>query len=276
MRRPIHSPLRYVGGKHWLFSQLAEYIPEGTPEVVSPFFGGGGVELNLAYQGVKVYGYDVCPYLLNFWQHWLRDPGGLERRAKAKLETYTREELIEIKRRSDFTGDMGAVLYYLCNRLAFGGHTLQHSHVKKYEKIDGRYVYPLYKNQTRRRSVFPHSDFWETFPSLPLTVKASDFKESLSQHPSIFAYLDPPYVEREYFYWLEGFDHLGLSEILKSRENWILSYNYHPLVCDLYRGYERLTLKGRNFNTGKMTSSEVIIFSHDIAERCEYRQQYLF
>ena len=272
----ISSPLRYVGGKKWLFKTLQEHIPEGTTEIVSPFFGGGAVELNLAYQGVQVHGYDVCPYLLNFWQYWLQDPGGLEQRAKAMLETRTREELIGIKRRSTFTGDTGAVFYYLCNRLAFGGQTLQHSHIKKYEKIDGRYVYPLYKNQTRRRYVFPYSAFWETFPSLPLTIKASNFSESLLQHPSIFAYLDPPYVDREYFYWLEGFDHLGLSEILKARDNWILSYNYHPLVCDLYRDYERMIVNSRNFNTGRKTSSEVIIFSHDIAEHLGYQQQYLF
>ena len=274
--KTISSPIRYVGGKKWLYPKLTEFIPEGTTEAVSPFFGGGAVELNLAYQGVRVYGYDICPYLLNFWQHWLQDPGDLEQRAKSVLETHTREELIEIKRRNLFTGDEGAAFYYLCNRLSFGGQTLQHSHIKKFEKIDGIHVYPLYKGQTRRRAVFPHSDFWEAFPRLPLTIKASDFKVSLSQHPSIFAYLDPPYVDREYFYWLEGFDHLGLSEILKSRDNWILSYNDHPAVLEIYSNYERLIIKSRNFRTGKMTGSELLIFSHDIAERLEYQQQSFF
>ena len=271
----ISSPLRYIGGKKWLFRKIEEHIPDGTTEMVSPFFGGGAVELNLAYRGVRVHGYDVCPYLLNFWQHWQSDPGGTERRAKAILAKHTREELIAIKRKSLFTGEAGAVFYYLCNRLAFGGQTLQHSHIKKYEKVNGRYVYPLYKTQTRRRYVFPHSAFWETFPPVPLTIGASDFKVSLSRHPSIFALLDPPYVEKEYFYRLDSFDHLGLSEILKARKNWILCYNDHPFVSDLYRGYERLSVKGRNFNTGKKTTAEVIIFSHDIVERLEYQQQYL-
>ena len=272
----ISSPLRYVGGKKWLFRTLEDYILDGTTEMVSTFLGGAAVELNLALRGVQVHGYDVCPYLLNFWRNWLRDPGGFDERAKTILAQHTREELIAIKRKSDFTGEVGAVFYYLCNRLAFGGQTLQHSHIKKYEKVNGRYVYPLYKTQTRRRYVFPHSDFWQTFPPVPLTIGQADFKVSLSRHPSIFAYCDPPYVEKEHFYRLEGFDHLGLSEILKSRKNWILSYNYHPLVCELYRDYERLTLKSRNFNTGKKTSWEVIIFSHDIAERLEYQQQFLF
>ena len=272
----ISSPLRYVGGKKWLFPKLVEYIPDGTTDVVSPFFGGGAVELNLAYQGVQVYGYDVCPYLLNFWQHWLKSPASIEQRAQEVLASFSRDELKAIKKKGVGLGFEGAALYYLFNRLAFGGQTLQNSHIKKYEKVDGRFVYLLHQNQTRRRNVFPHSEFWETFGPVPLSIEQADFKVSLSHHQHLFAYLDPPYVEREYFYWLEGFDHLGLSIILKARDNWILSYNNHPAVLEMYSDYERLSVKSRNFRTGKKTGSEVIIFSHDIAERLEYQQQSLF
>ena len=276
MRRPIHSPLRYPGGKRLLFSKLSEYIPDGTKAVISPFLGGGAIELNLAYQGVPVYGYDICPHLLNFWQHWLKNPASIERHAKEVLSTYTRETIQAIKTDFNVTGYRGAVLYYVCNRVSFGGQSLKSTHVKAYEVVNGRFVYPLYRTQTQRRYVFPHSAFWESFPSVPLSIRQSDFKVSLSRHPNIFAILDPPYFEREYFYRLKDFDHLGLSEILKGRENWILFYNDHPRVRELYEGYERLTLKGRNFNTGKKTSLEVMIFSHDIAERLEYQQQSLF
>ena len=69
---------------------------------------------------------------------------------------------------------------------------------------------------------------------------------------------------------------MGLSEILKARDNWVLSYNDHPLVSEMYSEYERLLVKRKNFNIGKKTSSEVIIFSDDIAERLEYKQESLF
>lgn len=272
----IHSPLRYVGGKGWLFRQLQEYIPEGTTEVISPFLGGGAIELNLALRGVRVYGYDVCPYLLNFWRYWLKSPGSIERHAKLVLAITTRDALKTIKTDFDFTGFHGAALYYVCNRVSFGGQSLKNAHIKAYETVNGRFAYPLYRTQTRRRYVFPHSAFWQNFPSVPLTVGQADFKESLGRHPNILAYLDPPYFGHEHFYGLAAFDHLGLSELLKGRENWILSYNNHPFVREVYKDYARVTTKSRNFKTGKKTASEVIIFSHGIAERLEYKQQYLF
>lgn len=274
--KTISSPLRYVGGKKWLFPKLEEYLPEGTTEVISPFLGGGCIELNLALRGVKVYGYDACPYLINFWQYWLKSPTAVERHAKAVLASYTRDELKAIKSNGAVLGFEGAALYYLFNRLAFGGLTLKSSHIKAYKNVNGRYVYPLYENQTGRRYVFPHSELWESFPPVPLLIGQADFSVSLSKHPDIFAYLDPPYFGKEYFYLSETFDHIGLSEILKARDNWVLSYNNHPAVLEMYADYERLTVKSRNFRTGKMTGSEVIIFSHDTAERFEYQQQHLF
>lgn len=271
MCKVLYSPIIYPGGKRWLFKQLIALIPAETQEMVSPFFGGGAIELNLALRGVRVHAYDVCPYLVNFWWYWLKSPTSIERHAKVVLATYTRDALRAIKTNFDVTGFHGAVLYYVCNRLAFGGQSLKHSHIKVYEIVNGRFVYPIYKSQTCRRSVFPHSASYQAFPSVTLTVGQADFKESLLKHPDIFAYLDPPYVEREDFYGLAAFDHLGLSERLKMRSNWILSYNDHRFVCDLYKGYKRLTLKSRNFKTGKKTSSEVIIVSHDIADALEYK-----
>ena len=269
----VSSPLRYPGGKYSYFNKLLEYIPDDTDAIVSPFFGGGAIELNLAYRGVWVYGYDICPYLLNFWQYWLKSPASIERHAKTLISTYTREALKAVKRNRQFTGFEGATLYYLCNRLAYGGMTLNHTHLKQYEAIEGQFVYPLYTNQTCRRRLFPHTAFWKALPRLPLTVEKADFKESLSRHPNLLAILDPPYVGLEYFYNLSGFDHIGLSQNLIPRENWILFYNDHPLVCDLYEGYPRIALKTRNFNTGKKTNTDFIIFSHDIAERLEYQLQ---
>ena len=64
---------------------------------------------------------------------------------------------------------------------------------------------------------------------------------------------------------------MELNLALRGGDNWILSYNNHPVVSDLYKGYKRLMLKSRNFSTGQKTSSEVIIFSHDIADSLEYK-----
>ena len=77
MDKVISSPLRYPGGKRWLFTTLLPFIPECTKEMVSPFLGGGAIELNMALRGVKVYGYDTFEPLVNFWNRYLACPSTL-------------------------------------------------------------------------------------------------------------------------------------------------------------------------------------------------------
>ena len=48
-----YSLLRYPGGKTKAIKQLKEFIPVGTKEICSPFFGGGSFELYLSTQGIK-------------------------------------------------------------------------------------------------------------------------------------------------------------------------------------------------------------------------------
>ena len=61
-------------------------------------------------------------------------------------------------------------------------------------------------------------------------------------------YLDPPYVEKEYYYgWKkeqQGFDHHYFADRISNLENkWILSYARHDLIFELYKQYEILECK---------------------------------
>ena len=275
MTETIPSPLQYPGGKNWLFKHFIGHLPIGTKKIVSPFLGGGTIEWNLAARGIQVYAYDICPYLVNFWKHWVQKTSEVEDEAKLVLEDYSYETLSHIKMNFEYTGFFGAVLYYACNRVSFGSLTLQSSHVKHFEKIDGIFYYPLYQNQTVRRKLFPHSERWRDFPIVPLHVECLEFKTSLQKHPNIFAYLDPPYSETEDLYGLKTFDHIGLAGILWERPNWILSYSDRPLIRKLYEGYHTISMKGKNFKTGKKTSKELLIFSHDIACRLQTKPEQL-
>lgn len=54
------SPLRYGGGKSLTVGLIVELLPEHINKVVSPFIGGGSVEIALAREcGVKVLAYDI-------------------------------------------------------------------------------------------------------------------------------------------------------------------------------------------------------------------------
>ena len=71
------SPLRYPGGKTRGIAHIVRYFPKGITEMMSPFFGGGSVELFMTAQGVKVTGYDVFTSLVEFWQCLLESPSAL-------------------------------------------------------------------------------------------------------------------------------------------------------------------------------------------------------
>ena len=280
MDKVITSPIRYPGGKRWLFKTLSAYIPK-VNEMVSPFFGGGAIELNLSARGVKVYGYDICPYLTNFWQHYIPHQHTLQKDAEALLERYTYEQIKQKKQRflkGADSGYMSAVWYYLFNKLALQGMVFE-GYVIPFEKcVDGwRRAVPDY------RKAFPEFD---TQREYALSVSQSSYEVSLAKHSDILAYLDPPYVNTENIYKDgAGFDHYQLSEILHTRNNWILSYSDSDLIRNLYNGHRMLSLVNTSGfrKAGKNKKQhELLIFSHDIAEqiaeaeRLQPKQLYLF
>lgn len=64
----INTPLRYAGGKSKAVGLILENFPKLKNKlVVSPFFGGGSLELTLTRDlGFKVIGYDIFGILVNF------------------------------------------------------------------------------------------------------------------------------------------------------------------------------------------------------------------
>ena len=68
-KRYIGSPLRYAGGKSLAVGLITEFLPKDVKRVVSPFIGGGSVEIAMAKElGLEVIGYDVFDLLVNYWQ----------------------------------------------------------------------------------------------------------------------------------------------------------------------------------------------------------------
>ena len=274
LQKVMNSPLRYAGGKYWLFERLSALLPDDTTEIVSPFFGGGGLELNLVLRGIRVYGYDKFQPVVNFWQHWLASARSVIEDANGTLNLYSRDELQRLKKQCYpeicYHGEMGAVLYYAFNALGFTGSPS--IHVRPFAlRYDGHYIRDWHDRRNGRR-VFRNTEFWECCPRLPVSVEYSDFRDSLAAHRDLFAFCDPPYPcltsrlygDRPEFH--EAFDHSALYDILKSRENWGLTYNDVPFVRDLYSGFEMVEIQRPGDSWGK-NKNELLIVSHDLAER---------
>ena len=71
-----HTLLRYPGGKKRAVKHIVPLLEAASSntKLVSPFFGGGSIELALAQRGWDVRGYDGWEPVVNFWQKCLADP----------------------------------------------------------------------------------------------------------------------------------------------------------------------------------------------------------
>jgi DNA adenine methylase len=242
------SPLRYPGGKSRAAQFIADLIPEGVNELMSPFFGGGSVELACAERGMNVYGYDVFKPLVSFWKLLLENPSDLA----AKVQQYyplTKERFYELQKlHLDEETELQGILFFVLNRASFSGTTM--SGGCSTESVEGRFTQSAI-------------DRLLEFKTQGLTFEWADFHESMQSHPNAFMYLDPPYMIQSTLYGNrgsthKGFDHIGLCEELKQRKGWILSYNNCQEIIDLYKDFD-ITYPDWKYGMSKDKSSQEVL-----------------
>lgn len=243
-KRYACSPLRYAGGKSLAVGLIIELIPDNVKKLVSPFFGGGSVEIACASKlGMEVLGYDIFDVLVNYWNVQIQDP--------VKLANYlkkfspTREGFIEAKatlkkhwKKEEIIKNKIALAahYYFNHNTSYGPHFLGSP-----------------------SSVYLQKDRYETliekvknFDAGNLTVKNDRFENTILEHGNDFLYCDPPYYlggesktfvgmypHRNFPIHHKGFDHQLLCDMLKKHKGgFILSYNDCPEIREIYKGFE--------------------------------------
>lgn len=152
-----------------------------------------------------------------------------------------------------------AAQYYIVNRTSFSGATTSGGWSWKASWAR------LTQNTLDNLSKFKVDNF---------AVRNADFKVSIAEHPDAGLYLDPPYclnkekgnngTNRETLYGTEGdhhegFDHVGLANVLKAREKWVLSYNNCEYVRNLYDGYKIVEVDWAYGMNSSKESSEILI-----------------
>jgi len=259
----MRTPIRYAGGKSRAYDFISSYIPfwPRPKTIVSPFIGGGSLEVRWAHEmGINVVGYDVFNVLVNYWQHQLSNPKGLYDILKG-LEP-TKEQYDEIKdillhwdkvqelfknwktdhydRESRELDDLlGAAYYWFNHNLSYGPMFLGwfSSIFMKKES--------LYQNSIERVRDF-------NVPNLE--VNCGSFDETIVAHTNDFLYCDPPYFmekseDNKMFKAIypnsnfavhhNHFDHEKLRDLLHSHKGqFILSYNDCEWVRENYKGFE--------------------------------------
>lgn len=262
-KRVCISPLRYAGGKTKAIGLILDNLPKlKEKKIVSPFFGGGSVELCLSQiLDIKVIGYDIFNMLANFWNVLINNKDEfIEHLSKFKITeeefTYNRHVLLnywekikpsdlvyETKKKVTLKEEdltkldnnkvIQAVYYYYNMTLSYGPMFLGWPSSNE-----------INKDKFQRRI--------EKLKSLNLKnlqVNCAAFEDILENHIDDFLFLDPPYYLEGDSKMFKGmypncnfaihhnnFNHQKLAELLKKhRGGFLMTYNNCLGVRELYK-----------------------------------------
>jgi DNA adenine methylase len=198
--------------------------------------------------------------LVDFWEAALANPERLaEHVARLKLEDYLpsrwakSQEYLRTERHPQEDIFVSSALFYAINRSSFSGATLS-----------GGFSKQAYEKRFTASSV----ERLKNFKAPTLSVECADFEDSLTRHdPSVFVYADPPYLlENSTLYGVRGsthkdFNHHRLYEVIKKRDNWVMSYNPHPEILELYKDYEIVYPEWAYGMSSDKKSKEILILN---------------
>jgi DNA adenine methylase len=250
--------IRYAGGKTRAIKKITPHVQD-YDTIISPFLGGGSLEVHWATMGKKVIAADIFSILTTFWNELLENNINLANEMKKlnpNSETYKRvkENLIETpqvqemlkgwktghyKRTPVGLSDVKLAAYYYFNhQLSYG---------------PGFLGWPS--------KVYLKEDKWNkmienvlSFSCPNLEVKNQNFEETINEANGEFLYLDPPYHlskdgDNKMFAGIypmrnipvhhNDFEHKKLRDLLVSYPgDFVLSYNDCAWVREAYKDFD--------------------------------------
>lgn len=237
-------PLRYAGGKSLGVGYVVEQIPSGIPSLVSPFFGGGAVEIACARElDMQVKGYDIFDILANYWACQLRSPTKLAEQIRKWKPTKKQYAAVKERLKLHWTGEdpitdklMLAAHYWFNHNLSYGPGFLG-------------WMSKIYEERSRFERL---ADKVKNFRCPGLSVSCASFESVIPKHGNDFLYCDPPYYlgndsrmfrgiypQRNFPVHHNGFDHELLRDLLHAHKGgFILSYNDCETIRKWYADFE--------------------------------------
>ena len=243
-KRVALSPIRYAGGKSLAVGHVVELLPDNVKRVVSPFFGGGSIEIAMSKElGLEVIGYDIFDILCNYWKFQIEKLELLYNKLKElkpNKKTFEKIRLIlnDVWKKKVKLDPLTLAVYYVYNfNLSYGPGFMGWSS-------------NIYLNDKRYKRMIENI---RDFNPKNLKVECADFQEVIKNHPNDFLYCDPPYYlgkDSKMFKGIypmrnipvhhNGFPHEVLRDLLKSHKGgFILSYNNCPTIKEYYKQFQQ-------------------------------------
>ncbi len=242
-------PLRYAGGKSLGVGHIIEHIPNGLTKLVSPFFGGGSVEIACAMEmGMSIKGYDIFDILTNYWQNQIQAPVKLANTlskwppTKAQYAEVKERLRMHWKEEKPIKDKMSLAAHYWFNHnLSYGPGFLG-------------WMSKIYEDPKRYERLVEKV---RNFRCQKLSVASASFQDSIPKHKNDFLYCDPPYYlegdsqmfrgiypQRNFPVHHNGFPHEVLCDLLHAHEGgFILSYNDCETIRKWYADFKIIEVK---------------------------------
>jgi len=265
------TPIRYAGGKTRAIKHIIPYFPKDLKNVISPFMGGGSLEVYLTNLGINVHGFDIFKPLVTFWDEMINNNENFVNFLKTIEPTsdnykIVKDKLLNWEYTQEMLKDWKTDFYFRDNPIK-----LTNVEIATYYYFNHNTSYgPGYLGWAS--SVYLNQDKWNKmisdiskFDGSKLQVSQSDFSSVISGHPNDFIYLDPPYFMgkdsdnkmhaaiypmKNIAVHHDGFNHELLRDLLHSHKGkFIMSYNNCETIREYYKDF-RLEYPSWNYSMG--------------------------
>lgn len=258
--RPPKPLFGWPGAKRRQVATILPHLLDAarvSREIVSPFIGGGSVELAAEAAGYWVHAADANYDLAHLWGLLLDDPDRVadEMRRVRDLDFAGAKAALTLPDVPIPLDDAGSVAAARDADLAYDARALA-----LFLRLTCC-IYTRPTSPTLRRSA-DGADVWRNsltrakeaavrrFAAPKLSVECRDFAETLRAHPDAVAYCDPPYIETGTYRYRtmydsdDCFDHDRLARALADRRApWILSINDCDRARDLWAGHRTIEVQ---------------------------------
>lgn len=265
-----YSPLRYPGGKTFLFSFFDKIIKEnglGNITYIEPFAGGAGAALALLFleKVERIVINDLDKAIYSFWKSAIFNSEKFIRKlfsTPITIKEWRKQKLIYNNTQSSYF-DLGFATFFL-NRtnisgIVNGGPIGGIQQEGKW-KIDARFNKEKLAERIRQLSLYKNR----------ISVFNRDGVDLMNEYlnkKNVFIYLDPPYYEKGATLYLNHYkkeDHEVLAKLLNCNPDafWLLTYDNKKEIKSLYPE-RKIVNFSLNYNAYESHKGKEILISSD-------------
>jgi DNA adenine methylase len=266
----FYSPLRYPGGKgklsDWFLNLMrANKISGGT--YIEAYAGGAGIALFLLLKEnvrqIIINDYDPAVY--KFWYQVLNNTdeftSWISTVNVTMDEWYKQHEIITSNYKRENSFKVAKAFFFLNRTNRSGvvkGGVIGGKDQKGNYKIDARFNKEELIERIQRIAKFKNR--------IKLTNKdAKEFLGTYSNYddPKSLIYLDPPYYKRGGELYMNAYtddEHKDISrEIIRLKTPWVLTYDNHPRIKELYKKIKKYYLPVRYSAQARRLENELLL-----------------